>query len=119
MYICMRVNPDDIEKLRTQIALRTVSSSLNYSQIGEKSGVHPSQVSRICRGEFKTLSQNVVRICSTLGLSITGFIDAERADPAAARLISGVMAVWKGTEADAERIVAFLDQLGELREPAT
>jgi hypothetical protein len=113
----MPVNPEDIEKLRTEIALRTAESSLNYSQIAAKSGVHASHVSRICRGEFKTLSQNVVRVCSTLGFSIAGFIDAERADPAAARLISGVMAVWKGTEADAERIVAFLDQLGELREP--
>lgn len=65
----------------------------NYSQVGEKLGVHASQVSRICRGEFRTLSQNVVRVCSTLSLSIAGFIDAERADPAAALLISGVMAV--------------------------
>ncbi len=119
MHICMSVNPDAIAKLRTDIALRKTSSDLSYSEIGEKAGVHASQVSRICRGEFKTLSQNVVRVCRTLGLSIEGFTDAERADPAVARLISGVMAVWKGTDADAERIVAFLDQLGELREPAS
>ncbi len=115
----MPVNPDALDKLRTEIALRKASSNLSYSEIGEKADVHASQVSRICRGDFKTLSQNVVRICRTLGISIEGFIDAESADPAVARLISGVMAVWKGTEADAERIVAFLDQLGELREPAS
>jgi hypothetical protein len=113
----MNVNPEVIGKLRQELADRSSASGLSYSEIGKKAQVHASQVSRICRGEFKTLSQNVVRICSTLGLSIQGFVDAERDDPAAARLISSVMAVWKGTEADADRIAAFLDRLGELREP--
>ena len=116
MHICMQVKPGAITKLQQQLAERSASSGLSYSKIGENSGVHPSQVSRICRGDFKKLSQNVVQICSALGISIEGFIEAERADPAAARLINSVMSVWNRSKKDADRITRFLEQLGELRD---
>ena len=115
MHICMKVKAGAIAELQKQLAERSAAHGVTYSKIGKSAGVHPSQVSRICRGEFKTLSQNVVQICSALGISIEGFIEAERADPVVARLIQGILAVWKRSDADADRITRFLEQLRELR----
>jgi Na+-transporting NADH:ubiquinone oxidoreductase subunit NqrA len=116
MQICMKVKPGALVKLQQQLAERSAAPGVNYSKIGKSAGVHPSHVSRICRGDFKKLSQNVVQICSALGIAIEGFIEAEHADPAAARLIQGVLAVWDRSDADADRISRFLDQLRELRD---
>lgn len=112
----MEVKPEAIAELQKQLAERSAAPGITYSKIGKSAGVHPSQVSRICRGEFKTLSQNVVQICSALCIPIEGFINAESTDPNAARLISSLMAVWKRSKTDADRIARFLDQLRELRD---
>lgn len=85
---------------------------MSYADIGRLSGVHSSQVSRICRGEFRTLSSNVMQICKALNVDETGRFEIA-ADQQ--RLEAGVIAVWDRTPQDARRILRFLRQLGELR----
>lgn len=111
----MKVKPDSLDALKRQLSERSQGGGLSYSEIGRKADVHPSQVSRICRGQFKSVSQNVVQICSALGLSIEGFVPKETSDPAAALLINGILGLWKGTPEDAQRITGLLDRLAELR----
>ncbi|MBV5268591.1 MAG: helix-turn-helix transcriptional regulator [Afipia sp.] len=53
-------------KVELPKAVRNFGKS--YAEIGRIAGVHGSQVSRICKGEFETLSQNVVQVCKVLGL---------------------------------------------------
>lgn len=85
---------------------------MSYAEIGRVAGVHGSQVSRICRGEFRSLSSNVMQICKILHVDGAGEVEVA-ADQQ--RLEAGVIAVWDRTPQDARRILKFLRQLGELR----
>lgn len=111
----MIVKPDSVQTVKDQITKRCRQDRVNYSEIGRKAGVHPSQASRICRGEFKSVSQNVVQICSALGIVIDGFAAAETSDPATAMLIRSVLNVWKGTREDAAKVAELLDGLASFR----
>ena len=115
----MIVKPESVESIKLLLLGRCQKGGVNYSEIGRKSGVHPSQASRICRGEFKTISQNVVQICGALGIVVDGFSASETSDPAAAMLIRSVLSIWKGTPDDAIRVVEFLDSLEHLRSTAS
>src|SRR3546814_19182577 len=66
MQICMKATEKELEALRGQIAKARADSSLSDAEIAQISRVHPSQVSRICRGSFRTISNNVVQICNVL-----------------------------------------------------
>jgi hypothetical protein len=112
----MKVKPIAIDRLKKQIAAKAAASPLSYTEIGHLSGVHASQVSRICRGVFETLSQNVVQVCSALEVDIDALIDPPQLDPIAARLTAGVLAVWDGTSGDARRIKRLLAQLKDFRD---
>lgn len=116
MQICMKLDLTSSEKLKSSIWNRYEASGLSYSEIGRVAGVHPSQVSRICRGEFRTLSHNVVQVCRALGVEVeTVSLDMPTEDPLARRLERSVLEVWDRTPADAERLVRFLRHLAELR----
>ena len=118
MQICMKLDSVAREKLHEQLAAAQVASGLNYSEIGDLCDVHPSQVSRICRGDFKTLSHNVMQICGALGVDAPGSAQSQGADPTAHKLTESVFAMWDRTPADAERIVRLLDRLREFRSAA-
>lgn len=97
---------------------------LRNADIGRDCAVDPSQVSRILSGNFRTLSHNVMQICTILGVEIASEpIDVpepdanQRAaeDGSRARLQAEILKIWDRTPADAERLVAFLKQLATLR----
>ncbi|RYG89162.1 MAG: XRE family transcriptional regulator [Alphaproteobacteria bacterium] len=112
MQICMNFQSSARENLIDAIREKRKQAGLSYAEIGRLSGVHSSQVSRICRGEFRTLSSNVMQICKALNVDDSGKVEVA-ADQQ--RLEAGVIAVWDRTPQDARRILRFLRQLGELR----
>lgn len=83
------------------------------SETARRSGVDASQVSRICRGQFATTSQNLVQICNTLDIDLHhlkgGHIDHAR------RITRAILGFWDKTPADAERILRLIGDLRALR----
>ena len=116
MQICMKLNSKSRSKLKSDIRERFDASGLNYSEVGKTAHVHSSQVSRICRGEFRTVSFNVVQVCKVLGVDVeTVKIKGPGQEPVAQRLANSLLDIWDRTPADAERLVRFLNDLAELR----
>lgn len=80
--------------------------------------VHASQVGRVCRGDFKTVSYNVVQICKALGLEMESTpLEASLENVAWRRLETSVRSLWDKTPEGAEKIVRVLDTISELRSP--
>jgi len=113
----MKPDSTSIEKLRSDIRRQFDAAGLSYSAIGDAAQVHTSQVSRICRGKFRTVSHNVVQVCKVLGVKIETVRMRNRSDVEAlgGRLQRGVLDVWDRTATDADRLLRFLRDLGELR----
>jgi DNA-binding CsgD family transcriptional regulator len=110
MHISMKLKPKDIETLANRIYARRLISGHNYSEIAKLLGINQSQVSRICRGQFKTRSGNVMHICTFLGVD---FNSDEPRD--LVRLREAVLDLWDGTTADADRITRLLGVVAEVR----
>lgn len=110
MHISMTLKPKDIESLANRIEAKRVELGYSYSEIARVSAVNQGQVSRICRGQFKTASANVMRICMTLG------IDFKLVEPPdLVRIRDAVLNLWDGTSVDAERITRLLGVINEVR----
>lgn len=113
----MKLDSDSIKKLKADIRAR--AKSRRYSEIAAAAQVDASQVSRICRGAFKTLSHNVVQVCMALGVETQTIKIEAPAEPALEqRLERSLLDVWDRTPADADRLVRFLNDLAALRRPS-
>jgi transcriptional regulator with XRE-family HTH domain len=95
---------------------------LSYAALGERADVDPSQVSRICRGQFATFSDSVVRICTVLGVQLR---PTDAAPPAAvptktreaaawAKLERSVRRAWDETPAGADRLAKVIAAVAEI-----
>jgi|LNFM01.1.fsa_nt_gb transcriptional regulator with XRE-family HTH domain len=109
---------DLLERMRAARSER----GLSYAALGERADVDPSQVSRICRGDFATFSDSVVRICQVLGVRLRS-TDAEppRAplvkagtDVAWARLERSVRRAWDKTPAGADRLAKVMAAVADI-----
>lgn len=99
------------------IQKRVADSGLSYSEIARAADVDVSQVSRICRGQFKTVSQNVVQICKVLGLKTDAPQDGlPSVNTHFQRLQRGLNKLWDQTPEDADRLFQLLIQLAEIRQ---
>lgn len=107
------MKPDKLsrEDLANRLAAAVASSGLSYAEIGRKCGVDGSQVSRICRGDFKTLSNNVMQICTFLRIGVSTPTPAGGFE----ELQAALSRLWNGTSEDAQRVAAVLDGLSALR----
>jgi hypothetical protein len=118
MQICMKATAIEISALRKQIAAARSACRRSDAEIGKIAQVHPSQVSRICRGEFKTISHNVVQICKAIGIEVAS-ISLEVTEDAIAwrRLEASLRDLWDKdkTPEGADLIVRVLDTIGALR----
>ena len=115
----MKLSPEARDNLAAEIGRRFERSGLTYADIARDSAVDPAQVGRICRGEFKTASANVMQICLTLGIESRQLApDSSPEDRHRRRLEAGVLEIWDRTPQDAQRILKFLKQLAELRRTA-
>ncbi len=111
----MRLTSRQIEDIVDEIDRRRAGQGLSASELARKAGVHQSQVSRVLAKDFKTLIQNVMQICITLGMPLHAVGRFEVSDVDRERIIDSAIAVWNGTSADAEALVALFDQIARLR----
>lgn len=69
MQICMKSDANGHADFKVAVQERMAALDVSYAEIARRTGVHSSQVSRICRGQFETCSENVVQICTFLGVT--------------------------------------------------
>lgn len=116
MQIDMKLNEKDQEDLARRIADRRRALSLGISEIGRLARVDPSQVSRICAGEFKTLSSNVVQICRVLGIAVEVVETPKSAGDAAwSKLEAAVRAAWDQTPSGADKLVDVMNAVAAIQ----
>lgn len=101
----------DRDKLAARLQSARGRRRLSYQRLGSLAGIDPAQALRICRGEFKTLSPNVVRICNALDVELDapdprGPVLA--ASPPERRLKEELLATWDRSEADGDRLIELL-----------
>ena len=109
----MKPTDKQLEEIKTRIATARERSELSDAEIARISNVHPSQVSRICGGSFKTFSNNVMQICSILGVAVTRLEPG--ADLAWLQAQSSMRRLWDETPEGAEAIVRLLEAIAELQ----
>jgi len=115
MQICMKLTSDARRKLAAEIQTRISESGVKQAEIALNTAVNIGQVSRICRGQFKTASHNLMQICNFLNVK---FDDLGKPDDGVVhrkRLERSVLTIWDQTPEDAERIVRLLNQIAALR----
>jgi transcriptional regulator with XRE-family HTH domain len=96
--------------------------SLSYAAIAKRAEVDPSQVSRICRGEFVTLGGSVMRICTVLKVPVRStdaspprvFPRNRPADAAWKRLERSMRRAWDETPAGADKLAKILSAVAEI-----
>lgn len=118
MLIYMKATPDELATLRRRISIARERKPLGNVEIARLSKVDASQVSRIVRGEFKTISHNVVQVCKVLGLKVEMVAPpAGGKDAAWSRLETSVRRLWDESSQGAEKIAVMLDTIAKLRSP--
>jgi len=114
MLICMKLSREDIEDVRRRLRSALKKQRLTVTEIGRLAGVHPSQVGRICRGEFRTMSHNVVEVCRVLGLDPAVAKPATESDAAWARLESNLRDLWEDSPDRARRMAKLMEAMTKL-----
>lgn len=104
--------------LGAQLEGERLKRGLSYGALGRHAEVDPSQAFRICRGEFKALSHNVVRICNALDLRPSS--DDPRSGSirnvgTADQLLEELTANWAPTPEDARRLLDMLKAVRSFR----
>lgn len=111
----MKLDNEAREKLAATIKARVAERAESFVEIGLQAGVHASQVSRICRGQFRTASHNVVQICRVLAVPMEGVMPERASSSHQRKLEAAVVAVWDRSPEDADRIVRVLKELKAFR----
>ena len=116
ILVRMKLSDKQLGLIRARIAKAHAEKGISNAAIGRISGVHPSQVSRICSGRFKTLSYNVVQICKTLNVDLPmAEPRRERSDPSWAQVQSSIRKIWDETPQGAKAIAQMLEAILDLR----
>ena len=112
----MKATVEQLADLKRRIARAIAKNNLTYTEIAEIAQVHPSQVSRICRGDFKTISHNVVQICIALGLELRAIeMAATKEDASWLKIKARVRSICNETPEGAEKIARLLEIVGQFR----
>ena len=115
MLICMKLTDEEIRDLRSSLSHRRLKLGLTYADVGKLSKVHPSQVWRICAGEFRTKSNNVVQVCRVLGIKTESIAGPQLSDdPSWRQLEKSLRGLWDHTPEGAKRISGILDSMARL-----
>jgi transcriptional regulator with XRE-family HTH domain len=116
MQICMKLTIDARDKLAEQIKSKKAAMSFSMAEIARATGVDPGQTSRICSGDFRTLSHNVMQICTFLGIDARPVTLADaREQPLPDKLVGAVAALWDGSPRGAETLINLLQQLAKFQ----
>ena len=112
----MKPSAAEISDLKVRIMEQRKARALSCAEIGRMANVNPSQVWRICTGEFCTISNNVVEVCKVLGVEMDTVQIASVDDDASwKRLEMSLRNLWDQTPNGAKRIIKILDSMAEWR----
>lgn len=118
MLICMKPNDKQIKDLHERISRARSRSNLTQADLSKMSNVHASQISRICAGQFKTFSNNVVQICKVLKVKVPRLEEEEDMDAEWAKAYASLRRIWDETAEGAATIRRVLDAIADLRTAA-
>jgi transcriptional regulator with XRE-family HTH domain len=110
----MKLSRVEIEDVRERLRSALKKQRLTVSEIGRIAGVHPSQVGRICRGEFRTMSHNVVEVCRVLGLDPAAAKPATESDAAWALLERNLRKLWEDSPDRAKQMAKLMEAMAQL-----
>lgn len=124
MQIYMKPTREERDDLLGRMRAAIASAGLSYAALADLAEVDASQVSRICRGEFATFSDSVVRICAILGVNVprpgsarrTAPTSRGRPDPNWIMLERSVRRAWDSSPMGAERLARVIAAVGHLRD---
>ena len=106
----MKATRQEIERLADLIDRTRRSLDWSVADLARRSEVHESQVSRICRGEFRTFGGNVVQICKTLNIAATVPARVGDTDDADwALLEASLRKAWDRTPEGAARLAKVIE----------
>ena len=112
----MKPSDKQLESVRHLITQAHEEKGMSNAEIGRIARVHSSQVSRICSGNFKTLSHNVEQVCKVLDVRIAGLEPKiGEMDSVWAQAQSSMRRIWDETPEGAMAITRILDAIGELK----
>ncbi|MUZ84273.1 helix-turn-helix domain-containing protein [Agrobacterium vitis] len=106
----MKLNPAEHERLVAAIDKCRAEKGLSISVLADISGVEQSQTSRICMGQFSSISSNVMQICMALGLQPQP--DGPLLSNA---LAAGLASLWDGSREDEERLLNLLGAIARVK----
>ncbi len=118
MLICMKPSIKQIANLHAKIGHALSLRGLSYAEIAKISNVDQSQVSRICRGEFKTFSNNVVQVCRALDVRVPRLLHERAADPEWEKAQASMHRIWTKAPGGATVIARVLDAIADLQDSA-
>ncbi len=110
----MKLSRVEIEDVRKRLRSALKKQRLTVTEIGRLAGVHPSQAGRICRGEFRTMSYNVVQVCRVLGLDPAVAKPATQSDAAWAQLERNLRKLWDLSPDRAKQMARLLEAMARL-----
>lgn len=103
------------DRLAERISLRGDPLGYTDAMLSCLLGVHASQISRICRADFRTISSNVMQICNVLALAIE---PPEQDDRAAAsdwiKIEDAVRRAWDETPDGAAKLVRVMEAIAAI-----
>ncbi len=109
----MKPSPKERSDLVERIVKRRGETPLTDADLGRRARVHPSQVGRICRGDFKTFSSNVVQVCKALGLAIELPDTGTQDDDGRLALEQSVTRAWDRSIDGAKRLARVIDAVSD------
>lgn len=110
----MKPTSKQLSVLQRRISSRYSASGRSNAEIGRLASVHPSQVGRICAGDFKTVSANVVQVFRVLGVKVPKMAESAKMDPEWAKANASLRRIWDQTPQGAATIRRVLDAIADL-----
>ncbi|WP_223476581.1 helix-turn-helix domain-containing protein [Oricola indica] len=111
----MKPTGKQISDLQKRISRARTKRNLSYADLAKMANVHASQVSRICAGDFKTISNNVVQICKILKVKVPRLEEENDMDTEWAKAHASLRRIWDETPEGAATIRRVLDAIADLR----
>jgi len=118
MLICMKPTIKQIRDLHAKISKAVSVKGLSYADIAKISNVDQSQVSRICRGGFKTFSSNVVQVCIALNVKMPYPTTGMSSNLEWKKAQASMRRIWLQTPGGEAVITRMLDAIADLQDRA-
>lgn len=111
----MKPTIKQLSAVKRDLALKHGLSKLSNAEISRISGVHQSQVGRICSGQFKTFSFNVLQICKVLNVALPReAVRIAAEDPSWAEVQSSMRELWDETPENARAIAKMIKAVAKV-----